>query len=83
MGLIKASKAGVLRGEAERAVSEGRSVFAPRLNTPKTAAGFTGSVSGWAEEIEAVEDCGWSLVSWAVTVDGKGNPTAYPLFRHS
>lgn len=81
MGFIKDAKAQNLAKEAERARAEGRSVFTPKLNAPSTAHGFNGSVSGWAEMIEAVEEAGWAMYHWSVSVDEKGRPEAFPLFR--
>jgi hypothetical protein len=81
MGLIKDTKASGLRGEAERAMKEGRSIFAPKLNTPMTHGGLSGSIPGWAEMIEAVEGVGWRLDAWSVSTDQRGRPEAYPLFR--
>lgn len=86
MGFVKQSKANALSVEAERAYKEGRSVFAPMLNTPVSqSASFalSGSVSGWAEMIEAVESHGWVLTQWSVATDSKGRPQAYPLFRRT
>ncbi len=83
MGLIKQAKENTLRSEAQRAAEQGRSVFAPRLNTPATHHGMSGAVSGWAEMIEAVESCGWRLAEWSVATDPKGRPEAYPLFRRA
>jgi hypothetical protein len=42
---------------------------------------MSGSISGWAEAIEAVEDAGWQLYHWSASLDIHGNPQAYPLFR--
>lgn len=81
MGFIKDAKAGNLRAEAERAAKEGRTVFAPMLNTPATQSALSGSVAGWAEMIQAVESVGWRMTMWAVASDQKGRPQAYPLFR--
>jgi hypothetical protein len=81
MGLFKDVKTGTLATEAKRAVEEGRTVFAPRLNSPMTSSGFSGSISGWAEMIEAIEAEGWVLAHWAVSDDEKHRPGAYPLFR--
>ncbi len=81
MGWIKDAKANSLLVEAQRAISEGRTVFAPRLNTPTTSAGFSGSVPGWAEMIESVESCGWVLTHWAIAHDERHRPGAYPIFR--
>lgn len=81
MGFVKDAKAEVLAKEARRAYEEGRTAFAPRLNAPATGHGMTGSVSGWAEMIEAIEAAGWAMYFWSVAVDDKGRAEAYPLFR--
>ena len=81
MGFIKDAKADSIASHAQRAIEEGRTIFAPRLNSPRTAAGFSGPVSGWAEQIEAIEAAGWQLVNWTATDDAKGSPVGYPLFR--
>ncbi|GAA1015919.1 hypothetical protein Aple_010880 [Acrocarpospora pleiomorpha] len=81
MGIIKDAKLDALRKEAERALQEGRWVFAPRLNTPATQHNFSGSISGWAEMIEMIESLGWGMAHWSVSTDPKGRPEAYPLFR--
>lgn len=83
MGLIKQAKADALVTEARRAVEQGRTVFAPRLNTPLSQHGMSGSIAGWAEMIEAVESAGWRLAEWAVCTDQKDRPEAYPLFRRA
>lgn len=83
MGFIKDMKANVVSTEAARAITEGRTVYAPMLNTPATQSGTSGSVSGWAEMIESIEACGWRLDQWAIAQDSKGRPQAYPLFRRA
>ena len=83
MGKIKDAKADILRTQAARAVEEGRTVFAPMLNTPKTQPRISSSIAGWAEMIEAVEGEGWELTHWSTTTDVQGRPQAYPLFRRS
>lgn len=83
MGLIKNVKQNMVRTEAERAIAEGRRVFTPMLNTGMTQHSMSGSIAGWAEMIEAVEDCGWKLTDWSVAADEKGRPQAYPLFRRA
>ena len=83
MGWIKDAKANMLITEAQRAVVEGRTVFAPKLNTPVSQHSMSGSVAGWAEMIEAVESAGWRLTDWSVAMDTKGRPEAYPLFRRA
>jgi hypothetical protein len=82
-GIIKQTKANTLATEAERAITEGRTVFAPMLNTPATHHSFSGAVAGWAEMIEAVEEKGWTLTQWSVARDNHGQPQAYPLFRRA
>ena len=81
MGWIKDAKADMLRQEAERAVQQGRTIFAAMLNTPMTQHYLSGSVAGWAEMIESVERAGWRLTDWSVAMDNQGRPQAYPLFR--
>lgn len=81
MGWIKDQKVENVTTEARRAADEGRMFFTPMLNTPLTQHKLSGSVSGWAEMVEAIEQQGWVLVSWAVANDSKDRPQAYPLFR--
>lgn len=81
MGFIKDAKREQIGREAVRARDEGRRFFTPKLNTPMSQHGFSGSIAGWAEQIEAIEDAGWELTSWSVTTDAKGRPEAYPLFE--
>jgi hypothetical protein len=80
MGFIKDAKVNMVLTEARRAVEEGRWIFAPKLNTPMTQSGLSGSIAGWAEMIEGIESAGWRMTHWAVAVDSKGRPEAYPLF---
>jgi hypothetical protein len=81
MGWIKDAKAEALSKEAVRAIEEGRTVFVARINVGATHHGMSGSVPGFAEQIEAVEAVGWRMdqMSWAQ--DGKGRPEGYFLFR--
>lgn len=81
MGWIKDQKIDSLAAEARRAAEEGRMFFTPMLNTPMTQHKLSGSVSGWSEMLEVIEQHGWTLVSWAVSNDSKDRPQAYPLFR--
>lgn len=81
MGFIKDAKMNMLSTEAARAVTEGRTVFTPKLNTPATQGNASGSIAGWAEMIEAVEAAGWAMTAWSVCTDAKGRPEAYPCFR--
>jgi hypothetical protein len=81
VGFMKQVKVDEITKEAGRAVAEGRTVFAPKLNTPMTQHGLSGSIAGWAEMIEAIEGEGWTMTDWSVAHDSKGRPEAYPLFR--
>lgn len=84
MGWIKNAKASLLTEEAARAKAEGRAVFAPMLNTPLMQSGssnHSGSISGWAEMIEAIEAESWTLTHWSIGSDTKGRAQAYTLFR--
>ena len=80
MATVKDTKAAVLRIEAQRALQQGRWIFTPTLTTT-TSREMPGSISSWAEMIEAVEDAGWQLYHWSASLDIHGNPQAYPLFR--
>jgi hypothetical protein len=80
MAIVKDTRAAMLRIEAERALQHGRWVFTPTLTTT-AGHDMPGSIPGWAEMIEAVEDVGWQLYHWAASLDIHGNPQAYPLFR--
>lgn len=61
MGLIKQAKESNAFRDAERARSDGNSVFVYRFEMPHTGRGFSGSVSGAAEVIMAIEAVGWRL----------------------
>ncbi len=47
MGFIKDAKSNAIATEAERAVAEGRIVFAAMLNTPMSQHTMSGSIAGW------------------------------------
>jgi hypothetical protein len=81
VGWVKDAKADNLGKEAARAMQEGRVYFTPKLNTPLTQHALSGSIAGWAEQIEALERLGWVLLQWSVAHDSKDRPEAYPLFR--
>lgn len=80
MAVVKDTRAAVLRIEAERALQQGHWIFTPTLTTT-VGHDTSGSISNWAEMIEAVEDAGWQLYHWSASLDIHGNPQAYPLFR--
>lgn len=81
MGFIKDVKSNKIAGEAQRAIAEGRSVFLARINVGMTDAGMSGSVTGAAEIIEAIETIGWRLDQMSYAQDNKGKPEGYYLFR--
>lgn len=80
MAIVKDTRAAVLRIEAERALEQGHWIFTPALTTT-VSHDMPGSISGWAEMIEAIEEAGWALYHWSASLDIHGNPQAYPLFR--
>ncbi len=61
MGIMKASKVGSITADAQRARSEGRTVFLARYWDEVLSFQGTGSVSGAAEASESVEAAGWRL----------------------
>jgi hypothetical protein len=72
VGLIKGTKIGSIRDDAARAIEEDRQVFVARYWDEMIAFQGTGSVSGAAEAIEAVQDAGWKLQHMAYSwVDSK------------
>lgn len=81
MGWIKDNKADMLAKAAAKAREEGLPVFAALLNSPATHSGLSGEVRDWSLMVTAVEAEGWRLDSWTASVDTKGRPQAYPLFR--
>ena len=62
MGWIKDAKAEAISKEAQRALDEGRTVFVCRVNQGSLQSNYSGSLSGVAEQIEAVEALGWKLI---------------------
>jgi hypothetical protein len=81
VGFIKDAKAKSLAEQAGRAVAEGRQVFACRVNEGGWNDNWGGSLSGVAEQIEAVEATGWRL-DQSTFLPGKGqNVSAFLIFR--
>jgi hypothetical protein len=78
VGIIKDAKANVVRNEAERAIKEGRNVFATRLEAGWASSGVSGSISGMAEMIEAIEGIGWRMEHFSAVGDGS---KALAIFR--
>jgi hypothetical protein len=81
MGWIKDTKAQARQDEAKRALEEGRTVYVCRINTPVTHHTMSGSMPGFAEQIEAVESLGWRLEHASFTQDAKSRPEGYFVFR--
>jgi hypothetical protein len=83
MGFIKDAKAKSIAEQAARAVAEGRLVFACRVNEGGWNDNWGGSLSGVAEQIEAVESTGWRL-DQSTFLPGKGqNVSAFLIFRRA
>lgn len=62
MGMIKQSKIGTVRADAQRAREEGRRVFVAVFKAGVLSSGmFSGGLGHIAEMIEAVEAEGWRL----------------------
>jgi hypothetical protein len=83
LGFVRDIKSGAAAAEAARARQEGRSVFLYRFNVPAASSGFSGSVSGAAEVIEAIERAGWVLSQMAFDGHQSKNGVALLLFRSS
>lgn len=74
MPFIKQAKANVATQHAQRAREEGHSTLVIRMDVPRnTIEGHP--ISGLAEQIEAVEACGWELKWLSFLSDGKGIAT--------
>lgn len=81
MGWLKDAKANVMRGEAERAISEGRRVFVCRINQGVMQSNWSGPLSGVAEQIEAIEELGWVLDQANFDHDHRDHASAFLIFR--
>jgi hypothetical protein len=81
MGWVKDAKANQMKIEAAKARTEGRNVFACKLNYPAMKADFSGEVVDWSMMIEAIESEGWALYNFAGAADTKGRPEALCVFR--
>lgn len=83
MGFIKDAKAKSISEQAQRAVAEGRAVFACRVNEGGWNDNWGGSLSGVAEQIEAIEAVGWRL-DQSSFLPGKGDKvSAFLIFRRA
>lgn len=83
MGIFKDAKVSSMAAEATKAAAAGRSFFTPKLNTPMTQHNLSGDISDWGLMCQAIEEAGWVMHHWAVGMDNKGRPEAYPLFRRT
>ncbi|MBD0743915.1 hypothetical protein BG418_20290 [Streptomyces sp. CBMA152] len=81
MGWIKDAKAEAISKEAQRAIDEGRTVFVCRVNQGALQSNFSGSLSGVAEQIEAIEAVGWQLDQASFSHDHKDHASAFLIFR--
>ncbi|WP_330342354.1 hypothetical protein [Streptomyces sp. NBC_00557] len=81
MGWIKDAKANMIKEHAQRAVTEGRTVFVCRVNQGVLQSNFSGPLSGVAEQIEAVEELGWQLDQASFSHDHKDHASAFLTFR--
>jgi hypothetical protein len=81
VGWIKDVKAETIGKAAAKAREDGKSVFAALLNSPATHSTMSGEIGDWSLMVAAVEAEGWVLSHWTTSVDTKGRPQAYPLFR--
>lgn len=81
MGFIKNAKVNQMRTEAGKARSEGRQVFACKLNYPGSKADLSGEIVDWSMMVEAIEAEGWALYNFAGGNDNKGRPEALCIFR--
>jgi hypothetical protein len=81
VGWIKDVKVNAITEHAQRAISEGRSVFVCRVNQGALQSNWSGPLSGVAEQIEAVESLGWQLDQANFAHDHKGHASAFLIFR--
>lgn len=81
MGFRTEAKSASAGTDAQRAASEGRSVFLYRYVVPATMPGFSGPVGGAAEVVEAVEAHGWRVADMAYDSAQSKNGAVLLLFR--
>jgi hypothetical protein len=75
-----ADSAKTLFDAAVQAKSLGRPYFTPSFTTSFYRFNSTSAMDDWAIYLGAVEQAGWKLRDWTVTVDQHGHPVAWPLF---
>lgn len=83
MGLLGKVKSDVIGSQASAAAESGSPVFVARINVDIGDAGFSGEVKHAAGIVSAVEAAGWHLDQMSYTLDKKGRPEGYFLFRRT
>jgi hypothetical protein len=81
VGFIKDAKVQTMRNEAQKAIDEGRIVFACRINQGALQSNWSGPLVAVAEQIEAIEELGWALDQSTFAHDNKGHTSAFLIFR--
>ncbi|MFN2491154.1 MAG: hypothetical protein ABR529_15780 [Actinomycetota bacterium] len=79
MGLLTQAKAQTAQRDAKRAREEGRRIFIYQL--AGRLFDTYGSASGFAEQIEVIEDEGWRLDQLSFNGGGKGDGVQLAVFR--
>ncbi|GAA0627751.1 hypothetical protein HPO96_37250 [Kribbella sandramycini] len=84
MGWVKDKKAEELGRQAAEAYADpAKQVFAALLNSPASHSGISSEIGDWSQMVTAIEAEGWQLTHWTASLDTKGRPQAYPLFRRT
>ncbi|MFG1810821.1 hypothetical protein [Streptomyces sp. NPDC049040] len=76
---VKAAKLQSIRDDAQKAVDDGRVVFAYRID--EGSLNRSGSLGSVAEQIEVIEKVGWQLDQSTFTHDNEGSASAFLIFR--
>jgi hypothetical protein len=66
MAFVKKMKAGAASRDAQRAASEGHSVFVYKFDMPNLNSLVSSTVSGASEAIEEIESAGWTMSQMAL-----------------
>lgn len=66
--------------QALGARQRGLRYFTPLFNMPMWRTGFSGQIEAWSQQLDACDQAGWQLHTWAVGVDKDGRPQAMPVF---
>lgn len=81
VGFRRGTRVRSIADQATRAMAEGRQVFVCRVYEGGPKDGWSGSLSGMAEQIEAVEAAGWSLVQSSFLQGRWHTVAAFLIFR--